>query len=393
MMAFALLILAGVEGIRWISPTWSGSSRQLVLNLAGTGLGGAAAIGWRRMRPRVSRNSRVRVLVDVPRGSWRNIPYLHELIRRMPKEIEIIGFDRRFSVLGAYDVVHSHWPEHRLRSADWGRRMRNRGWWLLWVTRLHVQGIPVVRTQHNRRPHDPGPRLERVLVGLFQLRVRARIWLTEFSRAESGTDSNLDVVIPHGDYRPWIGRMRPDGVAQDRTPGRPVRLLSLGIIRRYKNFEESIVVVSRCKDFTMSIMGASTDPDYTATIADLAGIADNVNLVVGRVADQDLIDEVLAADAVLLTYRDLYNSGVVFLALSLGRPVIVRNGPAARELQREYGPEWVGTYEGPLTSDGLRRAWHSVARTTGAPVGSPDRAWPKIVRAHAQLYRRVARAH
>ena len=111
----------------------------------------------------------------------------------------------------------------------------------------------------------------------------------------------------------------------------------------------------------MSIMGASADPDYTASIADLAARADNVNLVVGRVADQDLIDEVLAADAVLLTYRDLYNSGVVFLALSLGRPVIVRDGPAARELQREYGPEWVGTYEGPLTSDGLRRAWHSVA--------------------------------
>ena len=243
-MVSGLLILGAIEVIRWMSPAWSGSARQLIVNVAGLGFGGAAAVGWRRMRPRVAHDARVRVLVDVPRASWRNNPYLHELIRRMPKGIEIIGFDRRSSVLGAYDVVHSHWPEHRLRSAGWGRRMRNRVWWLLWMTRLHVQGIPVVRTQHNRRPHDPGPRLERGLLGLFQLRVRARIWLTEFSRAESGSHSHLDVVIPHGDYRPWIVRMRPDGVALGRTPGRPVRLLSLGIIRRYKNFEESIAVVS-----------------------------------------------------------------------------------------------------------------------------------------------------
>ncbi len=148
-MAFGLLVLGAVEVVRWMSPVWSASPQQLMVNLAGMGFGGAAAIGWRRVRPRTARDARVRVLVDVPRSSWRNNPYLHELIKRMPKGIDIIGFDRRSSVLGAYDVVHSHWPEHRLRSAGWGRRMRNHAWWLLWMARLHVQGIPVVRTQQT----------------------------------------------------------------------------------------------------------------------------------------------------------------------------------------------------------------------------------------------------
>jgi len=391
MMVSGLLVLTVVEGIRRISPAWSGSPGRLAVDLAGLGFGGAAGVAWRRIRPRVARDVPVRVLVDVPRASWRGNPYIHELIRRMPNGVDVIGFERRYAVFGAYDVVHSHWPEHRLRSAKRGRRIGNYGWWLLWMIRLHIQGIPVVRTQHNRRPHDGGPWLERCLLWVLRLRVRARVWLTEFSLAESAADSLLDVVIPHGDYRPWVRRLRPDGVLSVRDSEGPVHLLSLGFIRRYKNFEEGVAVVKRCPDFTLSIMGGSLDADYTASITNLARGADNVNLVVGRVAEQELIDAVVAADALLVTYQDLYNSGIVFLALSLNRPVIVRDGQAARELQREYGPAWIGTYPGPLTPDGLREAWRSVVAAEGAPEGSPDRAWPTIARAHARLYRQVAR--
>src|SRR4051812_13001071 len=62
MMVSGLLVLTVVEGIRRISPAWSGSPGRLAVDLAGLGFGGAAGVAWRRIRPRVARDVPVRVL-------------------------------------------------------------------------------------------------------------------------------------------------------------------------------------------------------------------------------------------------------------------------------------------------------------------------------------------
>ena len=72
---------------------------------------------------------------------------------------------------------------------------------------------------------------------------------------------------------------------------------------------------------------------------------------------------------VVLPYRDLLNSGVGILALSLDRPVLMPETPSSLELRNDIGSEWVMTYEGELTPQVLSRAlaWAMEART-----GSPD---------------------
>jgi beta-1,4-mannosyltransferase len=265
--------------------------------------------------------------------------------------------------------------------------MVKRTWFALWMLRVRITRIPVVRTRHNLEPHDGTTGVEGLLLRSLTSLSRGDVWLSDSSRAQAGVDPGpRNVVIPHGDYAPWIARIRP-GVNLSRTPGPTVRLVGLGAIKRYKNFEEAIVGVSGCEDFTLTIAGNDSDHAYLASLQSLAAETNNVVVQPGRLEDGPLIDLALASDATLLTYESLYNSGVVFLALSLGRPVIARDGPMTRELRDEYGPEWIGLYEGRLTPAGLRAAWKSVAPSHAVPIGSPQRAWPQIAREHERLYR------
>jgi beta-1,4-mannosyltransferase len=220
--------------------------------------------------------------------------------------------------------------------------------------------------------------------------IGSRIWLTAASMEEAGVaPSTHDVLIPHGNYLPWIAETRP-GVVTTSKPSGSVRLLSFGALRPYKNVEETIAAVAASDGFSLLAAGGGRDEGYIAELISLAGGADNVEVRHGQVPDEELIDLILEADAVVASYKDFYNSGVAFLALSLDRPVIVPDGPMTRELREEFGAAWIGLYDPPLTPDGLRQAWDAVASHPPAVVWSPERAWPNVSRAHADLYRRVA---
>ena len=342
---------------------------------------------------RGQRDATVRVLVDVPVANWRKNPYVHGLVAEPAPGVELLGFDRRTALLSRYDVVHSHWPEHRVWSRHQRRRWRQRLWWLLWMLRLHVQRVPVVRTRHNRDTHEALPAVDRWLLGLLERRTRGEIWLSDLTRAESGApDDATHVVIPHPDLAPWV-RMAKIDLSSPRPTEPPHAVASIGYLRRYKNFGEGIDVVSGCADFTLVVAGDPADAAYADELTAQAATTANVRVVAERLRNVELMRLLRASQAVLLPYVDLYNSGVVFLALALGRPVILRDGPVARDLREEFGADWIGTYSGRLTPDGLRSAWQQTAAARGVPVGSAERRPERVTQAHADLYRQVSRRH
>src|SRR3546814_10110494 len=65
------------------------------------------------------------------------------------------------------------------------------------------------------------------------------------------------------------------------------------------------------------------------------------------VCSSDLITD--EADAVVLPYRDIVNSGSALLALSRFRPVIAPRLGSLIELQGQVGEDWLWLYDGPLT--------------------------------------------
>src|SRR3546814_7963709 len=73
------------------------------------------------------------------------------------------------------------------------------------------------------------------------------------------------------------------------------------------------------------------------------------------VCSSDLIERITdEADAVVLPYRDIVNSGSALLALSRFRPVIAPRLGSLIELQGQVGEDWLWLYDGPLTGERMR---------------------------------------
>ena len=100
--------------------------------------------------------------------------------------------------------------------------------------------------------------------------------------------------------------------------------------------------------------------------------------------------EVGAAELVVLPYREMHNSGVLLVTLSLDRPVLVPSTPSNLALAEEVGPDWIYLYDGELSSAILQATLERM-RAAG-PRPRPrldDRDWQTLGR---QSYRTYLRA-
>lgn len=91
----------------------------------------------------------------------------------------------------------------------------------------------------------------------------------------------------------------------------------------------------------MLIAGPAPDPSFLNRISDACHGTESVEVRPGRIDDEDLVKLITDATAVVVPHTDLRNSGVLFMGLSLNRPVIVRASARATELAEEFGREWV----------------------------------------------------
>lgn len=296
---------------------------------------------------------------------------------------EALDFRWTTALFGRYDLIHLHWPEHLLMGRRGVRRPAVRLALLLIIARSRITRTPIVRTVHNLEPHG----------GVSGFDARCLAWVDRATdhwvlMNRSVVDPNRrESVIPHGDYAPWLDRFVPSPIpAETRVDGR-TELLFFGLIKRYKGVEELIGAVldsPRDSPLMLRIRGTASDAELAAEIERLCAPDPRIDLEFGRIGDQELIDAIHASDVVVLPYRALYNSGVLLLALSCGRPVVVPEGDVANELAAEFGDEWVIRYRPPLDPSDLlllsQRARPSVA---------PDlrgRNWSAIGRQHLHLY-------
>jgi len=204
---------------------------------------------------------------------------------------------------------------------------------------LQFLGFKIVYTAHNVVPHDNYHSHVISDLGRIYRTVDRIIVHAERNKAELARDFCIDpgkiCVIPHGNYDMFYQEPpTPKGVARSRLriPQSKKVILFFGVIRRYKGLEYLVEafgrLMSKDKAAILLIVGELPNTDqedyrfYSNLLASLQG-RENIVYVNEYIPLQQVPDYFFASDLVVLPYVKTFQSGVLYLAYSAGRAVLV----------------------------------------------------------------------
>ncbi|MFH1941409.1 MAG: glycosyltransferase family 4 protein [bacterium] len=136
-------------------------------------------------------------------------------------------------------------------------------------------------------------------------------------------------VIPVGEYSRIAGELKKKGIVRKRfgIPADKKVLLFFGYIREYKGLDLLLRSLSAARlkmpDVFLIIAGESKVDfrAYEKEIEDLK-LSDMIYKNIGYIPMADVSDYFSAADAVVMPYRNIYQSGVLYFTFAHRRPVI-----------------------------------------------------------------------
>jgi glycosyltransferase involved in cell wall biosynthesis len=301
---------------------------------------------------------------------------------------------------GRPDVVHLHWIEYLVRSGGTGASADIRAavatarlTAALWA--LQRTGTAIVWTVHNLRPHESGhSRLEEAAMRATARFANKIIVHSEHARRQVertyGHRSKLQIV-PHGNfagYYPPPRRSRHElrtslGLSDDTFT-----FLVFGQVRRYKRIPETVAAFRRLRgtDVALIVAGSPSDPIERAAVEEAVDDDPRIRLRLDFVPDEEVTELHLAADAAVLGYREVFSSGALLLALSLGLPAVVPDRGSALEVA---GPPAVELFKSGRLGDALNavRAGDHARRRAAAQAAGDAADWDAIGRRTAAIYR------
>jgi beta-1,4-mannosyltransferase len=322
-----------------------------------------------------------------PFPSWfENNPYLniHYLVSRT-RGYDIVTATRLgplydyLATMSAGDVVHVHWTAPIAQHAATARDAADRA--DLFVRRISEaqrRGVRLFWTIHNKVPHDcPYPDVEREVLGFLAREADLVIAINPLTAELMADVVTLDpdrlVHLPHPSYRGLYADHVTREEARERLGiAQPAHaVLFFGQMRRYKGLETFFEAMRRVhQDDAAAVMllaGKTSDRDQ-------AWIDEKLPASVPSVRDHRFVpdDEVQlwmrAADAVVLPFQTVLNSGSLFLGPTFGRSVIV---PKTREIEAQLaGEPWVRYFDPEDPVESLSAAIVAEIETTQNP--NPD---------------------
>jgi glycosyltransferase involved in cell wall biosynthesis len=213
---------------------------------------------------------------------------------------------------------------------------------LLWRTKL-------VWVAHNAAPHD-AINVDSRLRRWFLQSLDGVVFLSQYSHTlienlypQLSTRNSVRIVIGHhrgASVKPETPWMIPSG---------SVRLVQFGLIRPYKNIEALVDAVSSLSSgVELLVAGMAMDRVHSAKITSKAHLLPHITLDFrdAPISEEELEAIVDSADAVVLPYKHILNSGSALFSLSRNRPVLAPNMGSLPELQDNVGTDWVYLYDG-----------------------------------------------
>lgn len=155
-----------------------------------------------------------------------------------------------------------------------------------------------------------------------------------------GLSQEKIAVIPHGNYLQSL-RPLPDQANARQQLGidRSAKvILFFGQIKDVKGLDLLIqampAVLAAYPEAMLLIAGKPWKSDFSQyqALIDRLGIAGQCRTDIRFIPDDQLADFYAAADLVVLPYRRIYQSGVVLMAMSYGKPVLVSDLPGMTEI-------------------------------------------------------------
>lgn len=278
------------------------------------------------------------------------------------------------------DVVHVQWAV--LRPLD--RRF---------YRRLAASGMPVVFTAHDPLPNVGGPLRRRSAAATARSFARV-ICHSEWGRRalveRCGVFPERVRVIPHGAFRYLLDE--PDVPAPVQASG-PLAALP-GILRSYKGADALVQAWPAVREL---VPGASLVIAGRAMM-DLDGLGTpgpGVEIVSRFLSDPELASLLRRADVVVLPYRQIDSSGVLFAALAFGRAVVLSDVGSFRELHDEHG---IGILVRPGNTAALATAIAGVLEdeagrrqleAASERAASGPFSWEAIAGLHEAVYREL----
>lgn len=258
-----------------------------------------------------------------------------------------------------------------------------------------LTGATVVYTAHDALPNAPSPRRLRRAARNARAFSRVIVHSEHGRRAlveRLGVAADAVHVVPHGALTAYrevtpVPPAVPDGA--------PVVAL-LGLLRPYKGLDVLLdawpAVRAAVPDAVLLVAGRVLgDPDGAARAQAMAeeGVVADLRFT----PTEEFAGALLRADLVALPYRRIDQSGVLFAALALGRPIVASDVGGFAEVVAQQGAGLVVPPEDPaaladaivaLLADPERRA--AMAAASRAAADGPF-SWDAIAAATEDVYR------
>ncbi len=289
----------------------------------------------------------------------------------------------------AADVVHFQWlavQQLDPRLLPPGRRAggTKRG-----AAQPAARRPPLVLTAHDVLPREGGRRRRAAQRRLYD-RFDAIVAHTEHGRArlvdQLGVDARRVHVIAHGAFA-HLAEL-PERPPPFHTDKRVV--LFFGLLRPYKGLDILLRAWRGIDDAELWIVGMPR-MDVAALLADAPP---NVRLVPRFVADVELPAYFRRADLVVLPYREIEQSGVLFTALAFGKPLLVSDVGGFAELAERGAAHAVVPGDARALHDALTGLLANPAALASLgerslALAQGEYAWREIAERTLALYRQL----
>lgn len=284
-------------------------------------------------------------------------PYQSLLYAAMQKQkITVEEFHWKNLLFKKYDIIHIHWPEsNKLRQTV----LIALSYIIIFNSLLKIaklKGAKIVWTVHNFQSHEKKfPVLESIHFKFFTRMVDGIIIMNR------STDKKLIstypflkhkplTVIPHGHYKDYYENKISASKARSlfKVSEADKVFLVLGQIRPYKGLEHLIEHFKKEPDLNYKfIIAGNVNKEATLYKKMLEKLIANDSRMIFNpqfIPDNELQNYFNAADVILLPYTDLLNSGVLLLALSFNKTILMPYFDSVEEIVEKYN-DWILTYE------------------------------------------------
>ena len=183
----------------------------------------------------------------------------------------------------------------------------------------------------------------------------------EFSKSEiikgNANLSSCIYIVPHGNYTPFIN-IQDDKEKSRKQLGIPIDkkvLLFFGMIKKVKGLEVLLKslkdVIKENPDILLVIAGKPWENDFRIyqKIIEENNLSDYCLLHTKFIPHEDVEHYYCAADLVVLPYKKIYQSGVLVMTLSYGKPALVSDLSPLKEVVTDMETAFLFETENPTS--------------------------------------------